>query len=191
MTPITVPLDEFLPRPDVRERHELPVHAPAPLVFDVARTFDLQSVAAVHAIFRMREWLMHSTDAAPPRLDIAGLQALGWGTLAERPGRLLVAGAACRPWQADVIFTPLDAAAFAAYDAPDAVRIAWTVEVDPLSAETSRLATETRVAATDAGARDKFRRYWRWARLGIVAIRRLVLPAMRHEAEYRWRRSRP
>jgi hypothetical protein len=41
--------------------------------------------------------------------------------------------------------------------------------------------------ATDAPARARFRRYWRWARFGIVAIRLLLLPAVRREAERRWR----
>lgn len=184
------PLDEFLSRADVRERHELPVRAPAPLVYEVASTFDLQSVPAVRAIFRMRELVMGSSrrsDTAVARLDVPGLRKLGWGVLAERPGRMLVVGAACRPWQADVVFTPLDASGFAAYDEPDAVRIAWTIEVDPVSTDVSRLATETRAMGTDARARERFRRYWRWARLGIVAIRRLMLPAMRREAEHRWR----
>jgi hypothetical protein len=40
--------------------------------------------------------------------------------------------------------------------------------------------------ATDAEARRRFRRYWRWARFGIVAIRLLILPAIRREAERRW-----
>ena len=37
--------------------------------------------------------------------------------------------------------------------------------------------------ATDAGASDKFRRYWRFARFGIIAIRLLILPAIRRDAE--------
>ena len=51
----------------------------------------------------------------------------------------------------------------------------------------STLATETRAVATDAEARARFRRYWRWARFGIVAIRWFMLPAIRREAERAWR----
>jgi len=74
------PLDEFLSRADVRERHELPVRAPAPLVYEVASTFDLQSVPAVRAIFRMRELVMGSSrrsDTAVARLETAGAVVLG------------------------------------------------------------------------------------------------------------------
>lgn len=183
-------LDRFLPQPDARERHAIRVQAPAALVFDVARHFDLQSVPLVHATFWLRAKLMRAQGQARPptaRLDPASLLHLGWGVLAEEPDRLFIAGAACQPWQPDVVFTPLTAATFAAYTRPDAVKIAWTLEVESLGPARTRLTTETRAAGTDAEARVKFRRYWRWARVGIVAIRWLLLPAIRREAEHRWR----
>ena len=37
--------------------------------------------------------------------------------------------------------------------------------------------------ATDPDARQRFLRYWRWARFGIVLIRWLMLPAIRRQAE--------
>ena len=75
---------------------------------------------------------------------------------------------------------------FAAYAEPDQVKIAWTLEAEELAPGITRFAQETRAVATDAEARAKFRRYWRWARFGIVAIRLLLLPAVRREAERRW-----
>jgi hypothetical protein len=179
-------LDTLLPTPDVRERHAIVVRAPADLVFQVARRFDLQSLPLVHAIFWLRTRVMGAGDAGRPklaRLDSASLLQLGWAVLVEEPGRLFIAGAACQPWRANVVFTPVAPTEFADYAAPDAVKIAWTLETQPLSAGSTHLATETRAAGTDAGARAKFRRYWRWARVGIIAIRWLLLPAIRREAE--------
>ena len=60
-------------------------------------------------------------------------------------------------------------------------------EAGPLGPNTSRFASETRALATDSTARQKFRRYWSFARFGIVAIRWLLLPGVRREAERRWR----
>ena len=96
---------------------------------------------------------------------------MGWGVLLEEPGRLFLAGAVCQPWLPDVRFQPVPARDFAAYHDANHVKIAWTLEVDPLSATMTSLATETRAAATDPESRERFRRYWRWARFGIVAIR--------------------
>ena len=183
------PLDPFIPRPDVAERFTTTVRAPADVVFDVACTIDLQSLPLVRAIFRMREILMRAKPPAPrrPQGFLAELRSIGWGILVEEPGRRVVGGAACEPWNADVIFQPIPREEFAAYAEPRRVKIAWTLEADSLGPARSRFATETRVVATDAEARERFRRYWRWARFGIVAIRLLLLPAVRRVAERRAR----
>ena len=55
----------------------------------------------------------------------------------------------------------------------------------PEKAGWTRFATETRAAATDEASRAKFRRYWRFAGPGILLIRKLLLPAVRREAERR------
>jgi hypothetical protein len=95
-------------------------------------------------------------------------------------------GAVTQPWQGDVHFRGVDAAAFASFAEPDLVRIAWTFEVQALGPETTRLRTETIVLATDDAARRRFRRYWYVAGLGIVGIRLFLLPAIRREAERRF-----
>ena len=80
-------------------------------------------------------------------------------------------------------FTAIPPAEFAAFQEPDLVKIAWTLEVESQGVASTLLSTETRAVATDATARRRFRRYWRWARFGIVAIRWLMLPAIRRQAE--------
>ena len=183
-------LDAFIAVPDIRERHATEVDAPADLVFEVARHFDMQSVPLVRSIFWLRGRLMRSQPRAarpPGALDPASLIAMGWGQLLEVPGRCFIAGAVCQPWRADVVFTPIPPEQFAAYAEPDQVKIAWTLEVEPLGTGRTRLATETRAAATDEQARTRFRRYWSLARVGIVGIRLLLLPAIRREAVRRWR----
>jgi hypothetical protein len=97
-----------------------------------------------------------------------------------------VAGAVCQPWQPNVTFQAIAPERFADFADPDQVKIAWTLEAEPLAPALTRFATETRVVATDPGARAKFRRYW-WAfGAGIVMIRWLLLRAIRREAERRW-----
>ncbi len=184
-------LDRFVPRPDVRARHEILVEAPAPLVLEVARGYDLQSHPLVRAIFWLRTRLLRGRRPPAWRSQglVADMLAMGWARLAEDPGRYFVAGAACRPWQADVVFTPLPADMFAAEAPPDQVKIAWTLEVEALAAARTRFATETRAVATDEVARRKFRRYWRHFSIGILTIRWLMLPGVRREAERRWRGS--
>lgn len=183
------PLDTFMPAPDIRERFHTTIRAPRDLVMEVATTIDLQTLPLVRAIFRLREILMRA-GPTPPRQSqgiLAETRALGWGLLAEEPGALIVCGAACQPWQANVGFTPIPAEQFATYAVPDRVKIAWTLEAEALGPALTRFSHETRAVATDPDARRRFRRYWRWARFGIILIRLLMLPAVRREAERQWR----
>lgn len=183
-------IERFLPRPDVRKRHETLVHAPPGLVLDVARNFDLSSIPVVRWIFWMRSRLLGARTKmpqAPGGALVATMRGLGWGVLAEVPGRLFIAGAACQPWRGDVVFTAIPPARFASFAAPDQVTIVWTLEAEPLGADLTRFASETRVRATDEQARVKFRRYWRRFGIGILMIRWLMQPAVRRQAERRWR----
>jgi hypothetical protein len=186
------PFDRFMPAWDVRERFELDVDAPAELVLRTACEFDMQSLPLVRAVFRLREVMMGAAPTAPrqPQGILAETRSLGWGLLAEVPGHWIACGAHCQPWQADVQFAAIAPEAFAAYAEPGQVKIGWTIEAQPLGPARSRLVQETRAIATDALARAQFRRYWRWARFGIVSIRLLLLPAVRRAAERQWREAR-
>jgi hypothetical protein len=151
---------------------------------ETARDFDIQSLAVVRAIFWLRaKFLGARMEARRAQGLIADMLALGWERLAEEPGRYFIAGAVCQPWKPDVVFTPIPPGGFASFSEPDRVRIAWTVEAEPLGPALTRLATETRVVATDDAARAKFRWYWRKFAIGIVLIRVLLLRAVRREAE--------
>ena len=181
-------IERFIPHADVRECHETLVHASADIVFDVAERFDLQSVPPVRAIFWLRAKLLQATP--PPanvfaRGLVTGATAAGWSILGQRPGRELVVGSVTQPWKGEVVFRPVAPDRFMKFAEPDLVKIVWTLEAEPLDATLTRFRTETRVLATDEGSRRKFRRYWRWAGVGIVLTRWLLLPALRREAERR------
>lgn len=179
----------WMPRADVSLRHAVTVRAPAHVVFHVASTFDIESLPLVRALIRLRGWLMGAT-AAPAHISrglVEEMAALGWTQLAVRERREIVAGAAVQPWQPDVTFRPIPADQFADFREPGWVRIAWSLEAEPLGPSISRLQSQTRVCATDDSARRRFRGYWRKAGPGIVLIRWVLLRAVRREAERRWR----
>lgn len=178
------PLDEFIPTWDARERHAVTVRAPASVVYGVVKQFELRSILPVRAIFALRERMMGATPATPKRQPfIDEAREMGWRCLVERTGELYVAGSACRPWLADVAFTPVEADRFRDFAEPGQVKIAWSIETRDRGDGRSELATETRVVATDAESRRRFLEYWRWARFGIHPIRWLLLPGIRRQAE--------
>jgi hypothetical protein len=177
-------VERFIPQADITECHEVLVRAPAAVVFDVARNLDMQSIPLVRVIFWLRAKLLRATEPpARPKGLVAETTALGWVILAERPGREVVVGSATQPWKGDVVFRPVEPDRFVAFAEPDMVKIVWTLEAEPLGPTLTRFRTETRVLATDAAARTQFRRYWQWAGWGVVLIRKLLLWALRREAE--------
>ena len=180
-------IDRFLPEAEFRAYHETLVRAPADMVFEVAENFDLMSVPVVHAIL----WLRPKILGAPPpgRSDLDGLisrtASMGWGQLGRRPRREVVMGAAVQPWLPEPVFESIPPDRFLAYDGPARVKIAWTLEVEPLSPGLTRFRTETRAQPTDDFAHTKFRRYRRLFGIGIRFVRLFALPALRREAERR------
>lgn len=184
-------LDQFLPTYEIVERHHVRVAAPAEITLASAYEMDLQKSMVVRAIFKGRELILGSDpqEAGLPRGLLAQTKALGWGVLAEIPGREVVVGAVTRPWEAKVVFRALPPEAFAAFDEPGYVKIVWTLRADPLAAGGSIFRTETRAATTDPTARAMFRRYWSFFSPGIVLIRRMSLGLLRREAERRARQA--
>ena len=178
-------LDRFMPRYEVAERHEVRVAAPADVTYAAAREVDLQRSRLAHAIFRARELLLGGGQVEPPATAglVAQTLAMGWGVLAEDPGRRLVIGALTRPWEANVHFESVPPERFAGVAPPGYVKIIWTLAAEPLGPSESTFRTETRVVTTDAHARRRFRLYWTAVSPGIRLIRHLTLRLVKAEAE--------
>ena len=184
-------LNRFLPAYEIVERHRIRVEAPAAVTLAVARDSDLQASPLVRTIFRAREIMLGATpgERRSPRGLLAEMQSIGWGVLADVPGREIVMGAVTKPWEANVTFRGLPPDQFAAFNEGGYVKIAWTIRADPITASESVFRTETRAIATDPNARAKFRRYWSFLSPGIIVIRWALLGPVKKEAELRAREA--
>jgi hypothetical protein len=182
-------LDRFIPVYEAAERHHIHIAAPADIAFAAACEQDLMALPVVRAIFKTRELVLGAEPetAVRPRGLLAMTRSIGWGVLAEVPGREIVMGAVTQPWHANVVFRPLPPDEFVAFSEPDFVKIVWTLRADRTGPDESVFRTETRVVTTDAAARAKFRWYWARFSPGIWLIRWLSLGPIRREAERRAR----
>lgn len=179
-------LDRFMPRYEVRERHERRVEAPASLTFTRAKEVSLRGSPVARAIFALRSIPSRLGETAP-RVNERGVLeetlSLGWGVLAEEPGREIVVGAVTQPWKADVVFRAIPPQEFAAFSERGFVKIAWTLAVDPIGPSRCVFRTETRAIAVDAESRARFRRYWAFVSPGILLIRREMIRMVAADAE--------
>lgn len=183
-------LARFLPKYDIRELFSIRIAAPPAVVMQTALQFDLESLRLVRWLFAARSWLL-GAKAGPKCAQglFAEMEALGWRTLEEQPGRELVMGAVTQPWQARPEFEAVDPDRFAEYAEPGRVKIAWTLEAQPIGESATLFRTETRAVATDPNARRRFRRYWAVVGLGTVLIRLVALQALRRAVERRLKRE--
>jgi len=186
-------LDRVMPMYEVNERHETNVAAPAATTFATVCELDFTGSPLVRALFRVRRMMLegHDAEASTARISLPELQEMGWRVLAENPGREIVLGAVTQPWVANPRFHGVPTDDFVAFAEPGYVKIAWTLAVDPIGAETSLFRTETRVMTTDDEAHRRFRRYWVTFAPGIRLVRRALLRAVRTEAERRYRAGAP
>jgi hypothetical protein len=150
---------------------------------------DFDSSIIIRGIFKTREWILHAKpdNTIRPQGLLEEMKSLGWGILAELPGREFILGGVTKPWEANPIFRALPPDEFAAFNEPGYVKVVWTLRVKPAGNNGCIFRTETRAVATDAEARKRFRRYWSFLSPGIIAIRRLIVPQVKSEAERRWR----
>jgi hypothetical protein len=184
-------LDRFMPEYEVVERHSSPVRAPAEVTLAAACNMDFEGSRLVRTIFKGRELLLRARPSGKtlPRGLVAKTKALGWGVLAEVPGREIVMGAVTQPWAANVVFRAFAPEKFASFQEPGYVKIVWTLRADPVTATKSLFRTETRVLPCGPVARSKFRKYWSFLSPGIILIRLAMLGSLKREVERRAREA--
>jgi hypothetical protein len=180
-------LDIFMPNYEVVDRHSVRIAAPADVVLTAATEINIEKYPLIRAIFKSRELILggEPDKTIRPRGLLAEVQSLGWRVLAELPGREIVIGAFTKPWEPNPVFRGLAPDEFTKFKDPGYVKIIWTLRADAVGNTESIFRTETRAVATDSEARKKFRRYWTLLSPGIVAIRSVMLPAVKAEAERR------
>ncbi|MEP7362408.1 MAG: hypothetical protein ABI972_04065 [Acidobacteriota bacterium] len=180
-------LDRFLPQFEVREQHHIQIAAPAAIAYEAARAVNLSDSGIIRAIFRLREWVVGAPRTEEKQSGHEGLVnnaiAMGWGKLAEIPGRVIVMGAVTQPWAKKVVFRAISTEQFASFAQPGYVKIVWSLRVDPKGSGNSLHVTETRACATDSTARGAFRRYWACFSPGIVLIRLIAIRLVKARAE--------
>jgi hypothetical protein len=179
-------LDRFMPAYDVVTRHERRIDAPPEDVLLAARKMDMLGSPLARAIFRMRELVLGATGVSRASRELMEeVTSMGWGVLAEIPGREIVVGAVTKPWEANVTFRAVPSNGFATFSEPGYVQIAWTLRADPDGMGGTIFRTETRARATDADARARFRRYWACFSPGMWLIRWTMLAPLARAARAR------
>jgi hypothetical protein len=181
-------IDRFLPAYDWNEVHAIEIRAAPRAVLDAVRSVTAGEIRLLGVLFGLRR-LPGRLLGRPPASRASGpvLDAIlrsGFVLLDEDADREVVVGTIGRFWQLRPVHADIAGPAdFLAYDTPGFARAAMNFRVAESGPGRTRLSTETRIAATDAGARRRFGAYWLLVRPGSGLIRRMWLRAVRKRAE--------
>ncbi len=175
-------INRFIPVGDIRDSHEIIVDAPASVVFEAAAHFDIESVHAVRAIAWFRAKILGAPHSPMHGGLFEAMKQLGWVPLASTERRELVMGAVAKV-AGELKIEAISTDGFLSAAGPDTVKMAWSVQAEPMTETITRLRTQTRVMACDGEARREFAAYWRRFSPGVPLIRRLLLRAVKREAE--------
>jgi hypothetical protein len=163
-------LDEALPRWDEHERHGIRAEAPGGRLLEAVLEVPPADARVLRVLFALRGLPAQAREPIWTQLLRGGFFVLG-----ERAGREIVAGAIGRPWRlGEPLRRHVD---FAAFAEPGYVKMALG-----FVAREGELVTETRVLATDDGARRAFARYWLVVRPASGLTRRSWLAAAARRA---------
>ena len=179
-------LDSHLPRYDFNEVHSTSVRASPEATLAAARALTPREVPLTVALMALRSIPALLTRRHPGmglgRPVLEQFTRAGFATLSERPDELVVGGVG-RFWRPEGAIRPVSPEEFATFGEPGFVKAAFNFRTAPEPGGRCRLTTETRIAATDDGARRDFGRYWRVISAGSGLIRREWLRAIRRRAE--------
>jgi hypothetical protein len=176
-----------MPAWDAVERHAIRIAAPPDRVHAALRSFDFSRLRLLRLLLALRALPSRLVPRRIPyrpsgKVTLDSLAGVGFGLLAEQPGRALLFGVTGRFWRPVGNIEPFTPASFAGPVAPGYARAVWSFVVTADGADTV-LTTETRVLCGDAASRLKFRLYWLFVRPGSGLIRRLMLRAIRRACQ--------
>ncbi|GAA1229228.1 hypothetical protein GCM10009676_09690 [Prauserella halophila] len=185
---MTYRLEQLLPDHDRREYHETRVPGPPEIAWAALTDLRVRDLPLSTLLSRLRggpkAWFApfdggdgRALDNVPPReLCADPPRELILGDIADYTGS--------GPTRPDVPRGDLES--FLRFDEPGWTKVAMNFRFAADGRET-RLSTETRVLATDEGARKAFAKYWLLVRAGSGLIRRDILSAVRSAAAERTR----
>jgi menaquinone-dependent protoporphyrinogen IX oxidase len=173
----TVSVASFIPRPRLVQVHHVDVDAPASLAYELAHHFDLGRSRLIRLLMRLRT----GGESGSLRLDEIGREGGGFQLLSEEPGSSFVVGAIGRFWEKEITFAKVAPDRFATFDEAGWCKVAWSIRVEPIARDKSRIFVEVRVTATDDESWKRFQPYWKLIGRFSKMIRRRALRMMAHD----------
>ncbi len=168
-------IDEFLPKYDFIETHDIKIRASSETVFDVMDKINLCESPIIRALFFLR--------GLPNRkLRLRDLKKSGFEILGKSENKELLLGLAGKFWTLRGDMQDVNADNFREFDKKGFAKAVWNFSIDAKGNE-SLLTTETRIRCLDDVSRRSFGFYWTFIQPFSGLIRREMLKIVKKKAE--------
>lgn len=168
-------IDEFLPKYDFVETHDIEIRASAEIVFGLMDEVDLCESPIIR-------WLFFLRGLPKGHLKLRDLKKSNFEILGIEKNKELLIGLAGKFWTLTGQMQKINAENFRAFDKKGFAKAVWNFSVDGSGNET-RLTTETRVRCLDDASRRSFRFYWTFIQPFSGLIRNEMLKVIKKKAE--------
>ncbi len=168
-------IDEFMPRYDFSETHDITIRATAEQVYSALNNADLCES-------RVIRWLFFLRGLPAKKATLRDMRQIRFEMLGERSNREILLGLAGQFWTLRGNLQKIDAGNFKEFHEEGFAKAVWDFSLDEQMGET-HLTTETRIECMDEKSRKSFGFYWMFIQPFSGLIRREMLKIIKQRAE--------
>lgn len=168
-------IDEFMPKYDFSETHDIKIRASAENVFRALNEVDLCESPIIRGLFLLR-------GLPTEKMTLREMRKMRFETLGEEENEEILLGLAGKFWTLAGNLQKVDSSNFREFDEKGFAKAVWNFSLAE-SKEQTRLTTETRIKCLDAESRKKFGFYWIFIQPFSAWIRKEMLKTIKRKAE--------
>lgn len=176
-------IDEFLPRYDFDEKHEINIRASAEKVYAALNSFDFNDSAVIRWLFWLRGLASGNGGASSESSNLRDMTRSNFIILGEKPNEEIVLGLAGKFWALSGDLQKLKAEEFLAFEKEGYAKAVWNFALSEAGEAETCLKTETRVRCLGAAGHESFRFYWMFVKPFSGWIRQEMLRLVKRKAE--------
>ena len=169
-------IEDFLPKYDFAETHDIAVCASAEAVFSAVDEVDLSESWIVRGLLFLR-------GLPVGHLRLRDLRGSNFEVLGTRENEELLIGLAGKFWMPTGHLQKVNAGNFREFDKKGFAKAVWNFSVDTERENETHLKTETRIRCLDDESRRSFRFYWTFVQPFSGLIRTEMLKVIKKKAE--------
>ena len=168
-------IDDFMPKYDFIETHDIKIRAKAGDVFRALNEVDLCESPVIRLLFRLRGMPAGKTT-------LREMRKLCFEILGENENQEIVLGLTGKFWKIKGDLRQINSQDFREFNEKGFAKAAWNFSLDEIGGAT-RLITETRVQCLDEKSRKDFGFYWTLIQPFSGWIRKEMLKTIKKHAE--------